>query len=378
MASIRTLHRSNGTTASVVRWRENGNGTETSETFDDAHSAELLRDYLNANNQSYALASEAFKQSRAHGPTMAELLDTHIKGLTGVEDRTRYDYRRDVRLHILPYLGGIRAGQLTRTHVKEWVNQLTKDGCSGKSVANYAGLLSAAMGTAMELKIRKDNPCTGIRLPKKTRRDERRMFLEPEQFTLLLSMFTDHWKPLLETLAGTGLRWGECTALLGRDIRLDAKEPYLVVDKAWKRDPYGKFYVGRPKNENSFREVSIDKHLARILTPLVSASGPDGLVFTSITGKPINYHQFYTDTWRPAIDRATTRTVKNIQPLPVRPKIHALRHSHGSWLAMEGVDLTTIQHRLGHESITTTVDTYGHVSNRSKKAAAKAMGRIFK
>ncbi|MEU6668034.1 tyrosine-type recombinase/integrase [Streptomyces sp. NPDC046727] len=44
-----------------------------------------------------------------------------------------------------------------------------------------------------------------------------------------------------------------------------------------------------------------------------------------------------------------------------RPRFHDLRHSHAAWLIAAKVPLPAIQARLGHESITTTVDRYGHL-----------------
>jgi hypothetical protein len=40
---------------------------------------------------------------------------------------------------------------------------------------------------------------------------------------------------------------------------------------------------------------------------------------------------------------------------------HDLRHTHVAWLVAGGAPLPHIQARLGHESITTTIDTYGHL-----------------
>jgi hypothetical protein len=42
-------------------------------------------------------------------------------------------------------------------------------------------------------------------------------------------------------------------------------------------------------------------------------------------------------------------------------RFHDLRHTHVAWLIAGGVPLPHIQARLGHESITTTIDTYGHL-----------------
>ena len=44
---------------------------------------------------------------------------------------------------------------------------------------------------------------------------------------------------------------------------------------------------------------------------------------------------------------------------PIR--VHDLRHSHASMLINMGVDLFEISRRLGHESVKTTSDTYGHL-----------------
>jgi integrase len=379
MASIRRRTRKDGTTSYTVVWREGGGyGPYKAETVTDEHSAELLRDYLNANGQSYTMASEAFRQSRAHGPTLADIVAVHLSGLTGVTVRTKADYARDARTHIVPHLGHIRAGQITRAHVKAWVNQLAAAGVAPKSIANYHGLLASVMNTAIETGARADNPCKGVRLPKRDRRGDRAKFLEPAEYRVLLAQVPDYWKPLVGLLAGTGLRWGEATALTVADVILDGKRRYIIVDKAWKRDAHNGFYVDRPKTTRANREVTIDKGLARTLVPLMEGRAPADYLFTLPDGRPVMHRTFFRDVWKPAAAAAMELREDNPHPLRTRPQIHGLRHSHGSWLAEEGVDLTTIQRRLGHESITTTVNTYGHVSARSEKGAAEALERALR
>ena len=63
---------------------------------------------------------------------------------------------------------------------------------------------------------------------------------------------------------------------------------------------------------------------------------------------------FHAHRWKPALDAA------NAAGLTKRPRVHDLRHTHASWLIAWKVPLPVIQARLGHESITTTVDRYGH------------------
>jgi integrase len=59
---------------------------------------------------------------------------------------------------------------------------------------------------------------------------------------------------------------------------------------------------------------------------------------------------FRARAWVPACN------VANLTPLP---KIHGLRHLHVAEMIREGATLPQIRVRLGHESITTTLNTYG-------------------
>lgn len=371
MASIRERKRADGSSTYAVLWREGGNGTQTSEHFPTKHDAELLRDYLNANGQTFTLAADAFKQSRVHGITLAEAAEQHIKGLTGVEGRTKADYRRDVRLHILPHLGHIRANQVTKEHVKNWVNKLDGEDCSPKSIANYHGLLSAIMTTLMESpENRDDNPCKGVRLPAKDRRQDRDKFLEVHEYELLQSFIPPQWRHVTDTLSGTGARWSEVTALEVADLK-GTKHPYLQVTKAWKRDDNNQYFIGNPKTPKAVRDITTSKKLAKRLEALADGRAPGDFLLVSPRGNPVSYHYFQGKVWTPAVKKAQAAGLRK------KPKIKSLRHSHGSWLVEKGIDLATVSRRLGHENIQTTVNIYGHISERSQQRAAKAMEEVL-
>jgi integrase len=47
--------------------------------------------------------------------------------------------------------------------------------------------------------------------------------------------------------------------------------------------------------------------------------------------------------------------------LAKRPRIHDLRHTHVAWLISDNIPMAAIQRRMGHKSITTTIDRYGHL-----------------
>jgi integrase len=155
------------------------------------------------------------------------------------------------------------------------------------------------------------------------------------------------------------------------------KVPYVDINKAWKRGEDNRLYIDRPKTHRSFREVTIDQTLADMLKELCDGRPRDAWVLTNTQGGPVTYRNFQGRVWAPAITRAMTLRDDNPDPLTFRPKIHALRHSHGSWLVAAGVDLTTVSRRLGHENIQTTINTYGHVTQRANSGAADAYARIM-
>lgn len=377
MASIRTVKRKNGV-AYQVRWIEKTNGVETSETFDPdkQYEAYMLKRFLDANGNTYSLASEAYRLSHADGPELRDVCQIHIDGLTHVDARTRKEYERDVRLHILPHLGHIRAGQLTHEHVKDWIVALQGEECSPKSIQNYHGLLSAVMASCMNTRppIITVNPCADQRLPKVDRRARSKgRFLDLDEYDVLLASFPEEWQLCIETLAGTGARWGEFAALTVGDFHPSrGKAPaYLTVDKAVKVDDAGHKYIGEPKNDNAYRDITIDEGLEEMIAAHIEGRDPEAPIFTGPSGTTrVVYENFQQRVWNPAIKQAMAGG------LAVRPKIHGLRHSHGSWLAAEGVDLALISKRMGHESIQTTVDIYGHITARQNRAAVDALSRL--
>ncbi len=58
-------------------------------------------------------------------------------------------------------------------------------------------------------------------------------------------------------------------------------------------------------------------------------------------------------------------------------RFHDLRHSHAAMLIRQGVHPKVIQVRLGHASIKTTLDVYGHLFDGLDGAAADAIDALW-
>lgn len=84
---------------------------------------------------------------------------------------------------------------------------------------------------------------------------------------------------------------------------------------------------------------------------------------------------FYKSVWVPTLARLAADPEDPLRGKA--PRIHDLRHTCASWMISKRVWLPVIQAALGHESITTTVDRYGHLDRQAGEAAAAAIGEMI-
>ena len=175
------------------------------------------------------------------------------------------------------------------------------------------------------------------------------------------------------------MRWAEVTALRVRQVRLDATPPTISVTAAWKIQPDFSKRLGPPKTKKGRRVIELDGKTVDELRPLVAGKSGDDLVFTSERDphKPVAGSTFWRHWNRAILQTAVCEECRKDVDLIARwnagdripcghagekvPRFHDLRHSHVAWLIEGGIDITVISRRLGHETITTTFDTYGHL-----------------
>jgi integrase len=316
-------------------------------------------------------------------PTVAMLVREHIDLLTGIGPNARASYGRYLRHHIGPLLGAEPVTAVGYREVAGFIRGLSAKGLSPKTIANIHGLLSASMTTAVKLGYRGDNPCVGVSLPKSQLTHDEMTVLTRDEFALLLSKVAPFYQPLVLTLVATGLRFGEATALTPADVDVSVRPATIRVTKAWKRDEDSSYYVGPPKTKRARRTVSLPDELVDVLLPLLASKRPDELLFTNTAGQWLSSSRFWTSTWTPALDAACHPVKADGTPDPdaprltKRPRVHDLRHTHASWMLAAGTDLFVLQRRLGHESITTTTETYAHLMPDQQKAAADAAAKAL-
>ena len=378
MASIETRTTAGGTTYRV-RFRHAGR--QRSLAFESLETAEAWRRLVEVNAEQ-ALATLEGPPDAPAPMTVLDAVHAHIEQLTGVEAGTRANYRGMAKRHIEPHaLASRLASRATRADVGAWVTWLQEErGLSGKTIANLHGLMSAAFTTAARDGVRPDNPCRGMRLPRTTHTEREHTYLTHEEFGRLHALIPRHYQPLTMLLAGTGIRFGEATALQVGDVDLARRE--ARIRRAWKPTGQGgQRRIGPTKTLRSTRTIAVPERTCEVLEPLMHGREPDALVIVNRRGLPVRSPTFWQQAWRPAvaefagdtyeIERGRKIKVTELGP-GKHPRVHDLRHSWASWHIQAGTPLPVIQRQMGHESITTTIDTYGHLARADFDALGAA------
>lgn len=336
-----------------------------SETFVGPNAkkrADQFARWLNALGPQGALDQLYAEEQQTDVPDLNQLAADHIEHLTGIEHGTRLSYQRLWNRTWSPLIGHLPANAINQDHIRKAVNRLA-DSYSTKSLENQRGLLSGILTRAVEKTYLPKNPVVGIRLPRGKEGEAVEMrILTPEEFAGIEERIADGYRPIVRFLAGTGARWGEAVALTVADVQL----PNVRIRRALKWSPDNQREVRSTKTKKSNRTVALPPELIEELERLCEGRKGAELVFTASRGGQILHRTFWSRYWLPAV-----------QHLEPRPRIHDLRHSHASWLLARGVPIHIVQARLGHESIQTTVDTYGHLLPDAQLAAANAASAVF-
>lgn len=196
----------------------------------------------------------------------------------------------------------------------------------------------------------------------------------PDELRRFLGAVAGHHHGALFRLAAmTGMRRGELVGLRWDDVDLEGGR--LVVRHAI-TFAGGQLVEGGPKTARGRRSIDLDpvtvatlrSHRTRQLEErlLVGAGYDDrGLVFAGPDGRP----------WQPdSITGAFDRLVAKHELRRIR--LHDLRHTHASHLLAAGVNAKVVSERLGHSSVSFTLDVYGHVMPGQQADAAAAVARL--
>jgi integrase len=280
---------------------------------------------------------------------------------------TYASYDTHIRTHILPGLGPILLKDLTVVRVQKYFSDLIKSGKSPRQVQYIRSILRQALGQAVKWDMIPRNPAIDVDIPA-YRTPEKRIWTD-EETERFIGAIQGHPLELAFLLyIATGCRRGEVLGLTWE--RVDYKAGGIHV--AQSLTPDGS--LSATKTESSIRFILLSGAIMERLQ--AHQEYQQELVKRGAFNNPHNA-VFLTSNGTLYLPGNVLRAFKQLCDAAQVPRIniHALRHLQASWLIADGIDIKTVQNRLGHSRAQTTLDVYAQLLQRQQEQAADSIDR---
>jgi integrase len=260
---------------------------------------------------------------------------------------SRTPYAEYLKNHIVPAMEKVRIGQVTAGDVELLIAGLEAEGLAASTTHTIHAVLSSMLEIAVKDGLLAGNPAKGIKLPPAEPPD-----WDPppaDAVAALAESITPRFRVAVWLAAGAGLREGEALGLLVPrvdflrrkiDVRQQLQNGVLCPLKTRK--------VPRrtvPVDDMVIHEIN--RHIQQFPN---TDRGRD-LLITNDRGMPVS-RSLFGRRWRRAVEKAG---------LPEGTKFHSLRHWCASCLIASGMNVKSVQSRLGHTTAAMTLDTYSHL-----------------
>ena len=301
-----------------------------------------------------------------------------------VSPKTHERYGEIVANFLSPELGALPITKLAPVHISaayaRWATAGRRDGKPGglspQSRRHIHRILKAGLSRAVEQQVIARNPADVLarHLPKVERQEM--MTLTAEQAARLLEAIKRnrvYW-PVLIALS-TGMRRGEILALRWKNIDLD-RGVARVVESLEQTKAALRFKA--PKTEKA-RAITIPSFVVEELRRLKRQQAEELLALgVRQSGETLVCGRHDGEPMPPrSLTHEFAKVAGRVKGVP-RVRFHDLRHSHATQLLSAGVHPKVAQERLGHSTITTTLDLYSHVTETMQADAAAKLDSVFR
>ncbi len=292
---------------------------------------------------------------------LAEWADEFLLLCRRLSPTTQETYRRDLDRYVLPRFGSYRLGQLPADEIENWLNDEIASGIAPSSVHRHYRTLRRMLEVAVQKQKILANPCARVDPPRVPKREM--TFLNWEEAIRLAEAHNERYQTLIYVAVDSGMRWSELVGLrrgkvdlLHRKVRV-TEQLVQLEDRSWLRK--------EPKTSAGVRSITLSPFTAARLSAHVDRyadEGADALVFANASGTPLSASSFLTHHFSKA-QRACWSDV----PLP-RPPAHERRPGDRRRRSPKA-----IQSRMGHSSISVTLDRYGHLLARARRGDCRGV-----
>lgn len=251
------------------------------------------------------------------------------------------------RRYLLSALGERPLGTITRLDIEEFVARLTAAGVGAPTVGAALRLLHRILEAAHSAGIIARNPASGVKAPSLPQQEM--PFFTAAEVERLIVATPDFWRAFVLLAAWGGLRFGEIAAL--RIDRIDFLRRHVRIEETL-TEVNGTLRLG-PTKTRAKRVVTLPAFVIEAVAEHIRKWPPkdDGFLFRSRDGGLPRRSNFRRRVWHLALEAAGLPQIR----------FHDLRHTAAALAIAAGAHPKALQARLGHSSITTTLDRYGHL-----------------
>lgn len=283
-------------------------------------------------------------------------------------------YESRWRIHVAPRWGKIAIVKVDPETVQKWVNSLsdgTAKTCmngkplSGSLISACFTVLVGSLDVARKQKTIPINPLREeVELP--ARITKPKLYLTHNQVRELAEASTH--PEIIYTLAYTGMRWGELTALRVKNIDTTARRIRIdsSITQLRKAINENRFAEGAPKNGER-RSIVYPQLLAPIIDEQIRRKQGEDFVFMAADGGHIKPPSSQTGWFALALKKAGFPHMA----------VHDLRHTTASLAVQAGANVKALQRMLGHASAAMTLDKYADLFDDDLIRVADALDTAF-
>ncbi len=360
-----------------IRYYETVNGVkkqlERKGGYTYAEAEKKLNEIIYKQNNGYVSSNMSLKKY------LNMWLEEYIK--TNYSQRTYEIYLDTVEKHIIPIIGNIKLSDLKVVHIEKYLNHLRNTKTINGTTANlHFRNLNTALNRAIKLQLLTNNPCTYVEPPKKNK--FKGNYLTVEEFKKIYDSMTVNnylnmsFKTLLNLAVETGCRRGEMCGLEW-DKDIDLHNNTITFRRALIRTNSSGWIMGKLKTQSSYRCLPISDFLSKQLKELKKEQMKNKLLFGEeyckniFNGIEYNLVCIQRNGKYMCPTDITDRLRALLKRNEINKKIrwHDLRHTSATLLLESGVDMKTVQERLGHASMNTTSNIYSHVTEKMNREA---------
>ena len=291
----------------------------------------------------------------------------HDVARTRVRESTFIRYESLLKIHVLPHIGGLRLKSVQPPQIQALYSKLEELGASPRTREFVHAVLHVAFDQAVRWRYVVRNTCDAVDRPRVPRR-EMSVWSEQEVCSFLAAARNDRLHALYVMALTTTLRQGELFALVWDDI--DLQRGTVSVQRT-QQELKRKIIVAEPKTRKGRRVVDLPKIAVEALkahrAQMLAEGHPHDLVFCDTQGGPLRRSNVIQRSFETLIKAAGV----------CRIRFHDMRHTGATLLLRQGVHPKVVQERLGHATISLTLDTYSHVLPSMQKDAAGKLDAIL-